>query len=235
MISSNRINYVPDCRIVCLFVLLGIFSGLANAAESYTTSNSRWTNTVSGFPTNVFDEWIVEDGFALNMISGRETSALIGNDSNDHPAILDLGAHELCAAGDACIGHLHKRFKIEDSNPASNRTATLGARRYMTGLKVCLNNRNQVRDIKLKGIKIYGGPIRDNGTINTSRTSEFHRPNCAKWSNKVQCGPKKYISGIRAFRGQKGFTGIAIHCSRARPVQSSAIAIQSSKTLKRKK
>jgi len=215
-------------------VSLLIFSGLANATESFTTSDSRWSNDASGYPTNSIDEWVIDDGFGLNSISGRETSKLFGNDSNDNPAVLEFGAHKLCNGNHACTESRHKQFKIENANAASSKTVTLGARRYMTSVQVCLNGRNQVRNIKLKGIRISGGPMRNNGTVNTIHNAEYRRPNCSEWGRKLQCSSSKYISGIRAFRGQKGFTGLAIRCSRATPATSQSV-IQSGGVLERKK
>lgn len=231
MIHRTRTTLIHASRTALLPALLAASIGIgpspALAMDDYRTGALTWRSDVSGFATGQYKEFIAPDGFALQGIQSRETSRIAGNDSNDNPMFLSVGSGRLCTMNEqdcsapVTYSPTGATLRIAESNITSSKDVTLGARRYITGIRVCNKDANRLENRKLKGIQIIGGTINNQGNVASNLNDDFTRPNCRNnWSHVTQCRNGKYVKGIRAYYGSKGYVGIGVLCARATPPSS---------------
>ena len=87
------------------------------------------------------------------------------------------------------------------------------------GLQVCTNDRND-RNIKLKGIKIFGTRLNPNGrgrvVRDASFSDQFTRSHCRKWETAQVCPSGEVGVGLDVYRRGDSITGLALRCQEVR-------------------
>lgn len=146
--------------------------------------------------------------------------------SND-PIAFSVSYHPICAVeGDVCarrIG-LWNMYLREGrrGTVTSHKSVAIGAGRYITGLQVCTNGMRGAR-AKVKGIRIWGGEVRSNGTVRTfGGAVQARRPNCVSWKSRVNCPNNTVMTGLRVYySATKGANALRPLCSSVRRASSS--------------
>ncbi len=93
-----------------------------------------------------------------------------------------------------------------------------GANEYITGLQVCLTDKNDSTKNKVKGIRVWGKELTAGSLGPENGPDEAKHTNCKKWSNKVSCGSGKIATKIKVYYNEyqwssHGFaTGISLGC-----------------------
>lgn len=89
---------------------------------------------------------------------------------------------------------------------------------YITGLRVCTNNRNNDRGRLVKGVEVRTATIGPKGRVKKSRNYSDGQPNCKSWKNWSSCPAKSVASDVIIHwsvgiqNGQKSIVGLELEC-----------------------
>ncbi len=88
------------------------------------------------------------------------------------------------------------------------RTLDAGEGRFVTGLQVCSGP-----DGALRGLRLWGAPLRRDGTLGPAAPSEIAGPACARWHPPALCGREGIAWGVKAWYQPGGaLTALALRC-----------------------
>lgn len=194
---------------VATFVL-STFAGMAAGAEFETQGAPTWT-TVSGFTAATVVPVTSSAGEALRAIRWIEAQdrpisfrATFYKLSNTEPA---AGETERPMCVDAhCAGGLTE----------TERSATVGAYRYVTKVQVCTNpDHNSNETARLKGIRLWGARLNADGSLSAiGGAHEAKRTNCTSWRAARSCPAGQVAVGLRGYHDSSGsFKGIELQCA----------------------
>ena len=86
---------------------------------------------------------------------------------------------------------------------------TLGTGLYVYGIQACTNNKNNQR---VKGIRVFGGPIQDGVIQPIGLFDDFSRPNCSNWHNAVYCPSGQVATKVRIHHTGDDINGLSLGC-----------------------
>jgi len=183
-----------------LFVVFGVgIVGIAGAARA-----ADWLGT-SGVTNDNKKEAHAPANMALRGLILREQS--------DKPYRLTMSFY-------STLDVTHNERKEVATNEADpigtfdTGSVDLGTGVYATAIQVCTNKKAKEDRERIKGVRLWGGTINKDGSIAQNATPKgFAHPNCAEWHAKVSCDAKSVITNVRAYYGDKGFSGLQVACS----------------------
>ena len=144
---------------------------------------------------------------SVNVRDRNEWVAVTGIELAEHrddPIRIDLQLRSICAVeGTRCPQNLQwRRFYLrqgQTGNAPSFRKISIGAGRYVTGLQVCTNGQQGAR-AKIKGVRIWGGEVRSDGSVRTfGNPVQIRRTNCQTWQQRVNCPANRVMTGMRVY------------------------------------
>jgi hypothetical protein len=96
-----------------------------------------------------------------------------------------------------------------------------GTDTYITGLQVCLSNRNKLGNhgvAAVKGLKVWGKTLdRGSGALVDAGTKKWERSNCSSWSNVVHCSAGRVATKVKVTYQGKRATSLALECRTVQP------------------
>jgi len=186
---------------LCLGFAAAMLPGTGAARDFTSVTNSeRWTN-VSGVAGRFFEARAGNDGglFAIEV-----------NERTDDP--IEFRAYENTLSSSSPNQSNVHDFKLDEKFPTGISKVSVGADHYITAVQVC------VKSDKIKGLRVWGKMLGTDGKPKNETDDSFTLPNCyaGKWYDKIECGPEKVVTGLRAHYTEwfKGFSGISLRCAK---------------------
>jgi hypothetical protein len=116
------------------------------------------------------------------------------------------------------------KWNVCSGNENAKRTVSFsgtGTDTYITGLRVCLSNRDKLGNhgvAAVKGLEVWGKTLnRGTGALVDAGTQKWQRPNCSSWSNTVQCPAGRVASKVNIHYQHKRATGLELECRKVQP------------------
>lgn len=201
--SSSSISRSGN-RIATQFMalLIFLFNGSVAFADSVLLPGLNHTST-SGFSgATITPVGAASDYHAVNLVTSGERS--------NAPCYLAVSKADINDAPGSTISDVWV-----DCSPAASTIRSAGwftnAVLYVYGIQACTNSNASNR---VKGIRVYGGPIQ-NGVIQPiGLYDEFARPNCSTWHNAVYCPQGQVATKVRVHRTGDEINGLSLSCRR---------------------
>jgi hypothetical protein len=140
-------------------------------------------------------------------------------ENNNNPCSLQAVTRHLNTYGtrsskwNACSGSENAKRTVSFSGT--------GTDTYITGMRVCLSNRNKLGNdgvAAVKGLEVWGKTLnRGSGALVDAGTKKWERPNCSTWSNVVHCSAGHVATKVNIHYQHKRATGLGLECRKVQP------------------
>ena len=195
-------------------------AGLGVLLSAAAVATAAWATT---FETQGQGSWMSVSGYSNAHYEGYRTTSgssyalrkLKFYEMTDDPCLIYAYYKTMNTADQAETFNGKGKLHLKDGWSGSMEEVDVGANHFITGIKVCTNDKDSSK-AKIKGIKLYGARLNSDGSLTQNSTpATFSRNNCKEWHSKVSCPSGQVVDGIRGYYNDKkyGFSGIAIHCS----------------------
>ena len=188
-------------RRVTTIMMLLILQLNVSTANAYSELVPGLTNTArSGFSgTNITAIGEASSHTAVTLIQSQER--------NNVPCYLYITKHDI--NGTSSPGYSTWNECNGTSVENKNVGFTLGTGLYVYGIQACTNNKNNHR---VKGIRVFGGPIQDGIIQHIGLFDDFSRPNCSTWHSAVYCPLRQVATKVRIHHTGDEINGLSLAC-----------------------
>lgn len=188
-------------RITVIIMMLSIYQFQASVVLADSQLVPGLNNTArSGFSgTKITPVGAASDHTAVTLINSKER--------NNVPCYLHITKHDI--NGSSTPGYTTWDECNGTSVEYKGIGFTLGTGLYVYGIQACTNNKNNQR---VKGIRVFGGPIQDGVIQQIGLFDEFTRPNCSNWHSAVYCEPGEVATKVRIHHTGDEINGLSLAC-----------------------
>ena len=212
-------RYFISC---CIFLI-----SFASFAELGLTGTPLRSNSVSGNTTSSSFS-LNTPGYVDSVIEAPMDTALRGikwYEYSDKPCAVFLRASTLNKADD---GELHSTYDYDSicgdsGGNSSNKDVTYEekSRKYVHGVSVCLTRRTNPDTNRIKGIRIHGVQILEDGTFNVLGSGDDVEGsffNClGNWQQPSRCrADNEVVTRVHFYHKDGYLTGLQVECRRVR-------------------
>lgn len=178
-------------------------------------------SAVSGYSGNA-------DGYKARGLSSPDSKLLVDQpvvglsiyESFDKPCSFRLWSRSINDVfAKPYKGPKHTHETCKSPADGSKKTVKLGDRYYIHGIQVCTNKKRNSAKTRLKGVKLFGAVVDDDGDVTKKKiTATYKQAHCQEWHKVVRCGKDRIAYGFEFHAGDKGINGIALRCYKIKDV-----------------